>query len=157
MTSPDERTFTTDVGKAAFRMGEREERWGLVRVYWPFALISVTARDTREFYFRFDAEGYPESPPTACLWDPDRDEKLAFDKWPVGQGGRLSAVFRTGWKNGTALYLPCDRLAFAGHENWRTDTPSKIWRPAEGIVQYLELVHELLNCRDYKPVAGAAA
>jgi hypothetical protein len=27
--------------------------------------------------------------------------------------------------------------------------PSKIWRPSDGIVQYLELVHELLHCRDY--------
>jgi hypothetical protein len=69
----------------------------------------------------------------------------------------VSAVFRTDWKNGTALYLPCDRESFAGHDNWRHEMPSKIWRPVDGIVQYLELVHELLQSRDYTAPVRAAA
>ena len=60
-------------------------------------------------------------------------------------------------KGGTALYLPCDRESIVGHDNWRHELPSKIWRPAAGINQYLELVHELLNCADYCPPLGAAA
>ena len=44
-----------------------------------------------------------------------------------------------------------------GHDNWRHELPSKLWRPAAGINQYLELVHELLNCADYCPSVGAAA
>jgi hypothetical protein len=53
--------------------------------------------------------------------------------------------------------LPCDRESITGHDNWRHELPSKIWRPAAGISQYLELVHELLNCADYCPPVGAAA
>ncbi len=57
----------------------------------------------------------------------------------------------------TEAYLPCDRESFVGHENWRHEMPSKIWRPADGVVQYLELVNELLHSRDYTPPLRAAA
>ena len=83
--------------------------------------------------------------------------KYTLDNDPDVIGGRVSAVFRTDWKNGTALYLPCDRESFAGHENWRHEMPSKIWRPTDGVVQYLELVHELLQSRDYAPPLRPAA
>jgi len=62
-----------------------------------------------------------------------------------------------GRKNGTVLYLPCDRESLVGHDNWRREMPSKIWRPADGLVQYLELVHELLQSRDYAPPLRSAA
>jgi len=101
--------------------------------------------------------GFAENPPTAGLWDETHDAPLAHDLWPRSQGGRLGAVFRTDWKNGSALYLPCDRESIAGHDNWRTEMPAKIWRPSAGIVQYLELVYELLHCRDYTPPVRAVA
>lgn len=151
MSAPDERAFKADVAKARFRLGQADKRWRLVNITWPFALISVTAKDGREFVLRFNCSGYPQSPPTAGPWDINRDTILAFDLWPRSQGGRLGSVFRTEWKGGSALYLPCDRESIAGHDNWRTEMPSKIWDPAAGIVQYLELVHELLNCKDYAP------
>lgn len=69
----------------------------------------------------------------------------------------MSAAFRSGWKGGSALYLPCDRESIVAHENWRQEMPAEVWRPAAGIVQYLEIVHELLNCRDYAPPACAEA
>lgn len=151
MSGPDERAFEADVAKARFRLGQVEKRWCLVNITWPFALISVTAKDGREYILRFNCSGYPQSPPTAGPWDTNRDAILAFDLWPRSQGGRLGSVFRTEWKGGSALYLPCDRESIAGHDNWRTEMPSKIWNPTTGIVQYLELVHELLNCKDYAP------
>lgn len=156
MNPPDERAFRADVAKPAFRLGQVEGRWRLQDVTWPYALIGVTARDGREYILRFDCSAYPQSPPTAGPWDIDRNAILAFDRWPRG-GGRFGAVFNPGWKMGTALYLPCDREALAGHDHWRTQMPSKIWRPSEGIVQYLELVHELLHCREYSPPARATA
>lgn len=149
MTAPDERAFRADVAKANFRLGQLEGRWRLVDITWPFALIGVTAKDGHEYTLRFECSGYPQSAPTAGPWDPEKNAILAFDKWPKNAGGRVGAVFNTGWKQGTALYLPCDREAFAGHDNWRTQMPSKIWSAAEGIIQYLELVHELLHSRDY--------
>ncbi len=157
MTAPDERAFRADAATAAFRLGEQEGRWRHAAVTWPYALIGVTARDGREFILRFNLEGYPQSPPTAGPWDVERNAILAFDRWPRGNGGRLASVFRTDWKGGTALYLPCDRESIRGHDNWRTEMPSKIWDPTKGIVHYLELVHELLNSADYVPPLRAAA
>jgi hypothetical protein len=155
--APDQRAFEADVAKAAFRLGALEERWRLINTSWPYAFIAVTARDKREYVLRLNCAGYPQVAPTGGPWDVACNRVLPFDRWPRGKGGRLSAVFRTNWKDGTALYLPCDRESFAGHDNWRIEQPSKIWRPADGVVQYLELVHELLHCRDYKPLVSNAA
>ncbi len=157
MSGPDQRAFEADVAKAAFRLGAAEGRWRLVSVSWPFVFIGVSARDGREYILRLNCTGYPQAAPTGGPWDLNTNQVLAFDLWPRGRGGRVSAVFRTDWKNGTALYLPCDRESFAGHDNWRHEMPSKIWRPADGIVQYLELVHELLQSRDYTAPVRAAA
>lgn len=157
MTTPDERAFRADVEAAAFLVGTADGRWRLITIVWPYAWIGVTAKDGREFVLRFNAAGFPNAPPTATLWDLNCNVQLGASLWPRGQGGRLQAVFRTDWKAGSALYLPCDREAIAGHENWRTQMPAKIWRPSVGIVQYLELVHELLHSRDYTPPIGAAA
>ena len=154
---PDERAFRADVAKPNFRVGQIENRWRLVDVTWPFAFIGVTAKDGVEYVLRFDCSGFPHEPPTARPWDVDKKEPLAVDRWPKSSGGRLGAVFNPGWKSGSALYLPCDREAIAGHDNWRTEMPSKIWRPNDGITQYLELVYELLHSRDYISPIGAAA
>jgi hypothetical protein len=157
VSSPDLRAFEADVAKAAFRLGEVESRWRLIETAWPYTFIGVTAKDLREYILRLNCAGYPQTPPTGGPWDMIENKVLAFDRWPRGQGGRVSAVFRTDWKNGTALYLPCDRESFAGHGNWQHEMPSKIWRPADGVIQYLELVHELLYSRDYAPSDCPAA
>ena len=149
MIGPDQRAFEADVAKAAFRLGQAEGRWRLISVTWPFTFIGVIAKDNLEYVLRLNCAGYPQEAPTGSPWDMRANEILAFDLWPQGQGGRVSAVFRTDWKGGSALYLPCDRESLRGHDNWRHDMPSKVWRPADGIVQYLELVHELLQSRDY--------
>ena len=157
MTAPDERALRGDLAKARFRLGQAEGRWRLLSVAWPVVLMGVTAKDGHEYVLRLNCVGYPQNPPTAGPWDTTRNAILPFDQWPRGQGGRVSATFRTDWKDGSALYLPCDRESIAGHDNWRTEMPSKIWRPTDGIVQYLEIVHELLICRDYAPPLRAAA
>lgn len=154
---PDERALRADVAKAAFRLAQAEDRWRLIIINWPIAVISVTAGDGTEFALRFDCSGYPANSPTARPWDAKTDAPLPFDRWPGSKGGRVKAVFRTDWKDGTALYLPCDRVSREGHDNWRQETPTMIWCPERGIIQYLEIVHELLNCADYQPSARAAA
>ncbi len=157
MITPDQRAFEADLVRATFRLGQAEGRWRLVEIRWPFAFIGVSAKDSREFVLRLNCQGYPREPPSGGPWDMAANVILPFDQWPRGQGGRVSAVFRTDWKNGSALYLPCDRESFVGHENWRHEMPSKIWRPADGVVQYLELIHELLHSRDYTPPPRAEA
>lgn len=155
--SPDQKALQADLAKASFRLGVAEKRWQLLGVSWPYLVIAVTAKDGRAFALRFECSGYPASPPTAGLWDAVRNARLADEDWPKSRGGRMGAVFRRDWKNGTALYLPCDRESIVGHDNWRTEMPSKIWRPSVGIVHYLELVHELLNSSDYQSISSAAA
>jgi hypothetical protein len=155
MSTPDARAFRADLEHAPFVVGVAEGRWELISVNGVIAIIAVTAMDGRAYALRFDVSGYPQSAPTAQLWDPTANTPLPVTRWPRSRGGRLGAVFRHDWKGGTVLYLPCDRGAFEGHENWRTAMPSKIWRPTVGIVHYLEQVHELLHCHDY--VAPLAA
>jgi hypothetical protein len=152
---PDQRAFKADIAKAVFRLGAAEQRWRFHSESWPFVVIEVQAKDSRWYALRFNCTGYPQTVPTAGPWDTARNSILQFDHWPRGNGGRVTAVFRTDWKNGSALYLPCDRESIVGHDNWRVQMPSKIWRPSEGLIQYLELVHELLNSRDYQPPACA--
>lgn len=155
--SPDEKALRADLARAPFRVGAAEKRWALVAISWPHVLISVCARDGRAFVLRFDCGGYPAIPPTSGLWDCRRNAILATSAWPRSKGGRLGAVFRPDWKGGSALYLPCDRESIPGHDNWRNEMPSKIWKPSIGLVQYLELVHELLNSADYQTPLSAAA
>lgn len=157
MSPPDERAFLNDIGKPAFRLAEAEGRWRVTSAAWPFVFVAVTAADGRQYILRLDCAGYPQQPPTGGPWDPEKNAVLAFTRWPQSKGGRVATVFRTGWKNGTALYIPCDRESIAGHDNWRGEMPSKIWRPDLGLIQYLELVHELLNSPDYSAPLGAAA
>lgn len=157
MTAPDERAFCADIARPNFRLAQLDGRWRLERLAWPQAMIGVAARGGEEFMLRFECTGYPQSPPTATLWDLQRGTILASQCWPKSKGGRVGAVFKSDWKGGSALYLPCDRLAIEGHEHWKAEMPSKIWRPAEGIIQYLELVHELLQCSDYLAPGCAAA
>lgn len=157
MSGPDERALQADLAKPAFRLGHVDGRWMLKGVTWPYVFVGVVARDGVECVLRLNCAGYPSTPPTGGPWDMTRNAVLDPSRWPQSRGGRVQAVFNPGWKNGTALYLPCDRESLVGHDNWRVEMPSKIWRPAEGIVQYLELVHALLNCSDYSAPARAAA
>jgi len=152
--SPDEKALRADLESGRFLAGEAKGRWRLASIRWPNVQIGITAKDEREFVLRFNCAGYPQNPPTARLWDARRNAELKFSEWPHG-GGRVSGVFNPNWKSGAALYLPCDRAAIEGHDNWRQDHPAKIWNPTRGITQYVEIVHELLQSRDY--VARAAA
>jgi hypothetical protein len=150
MSTPDERAFLADLERAPFLLGVAESRWRLLSMKGVIAVIGVTAKDGREYALRFDIGGYPQAAPTARLWDAENDAPLATSKRPRSlRRGRLGAVFRSDWKAGTALYLPCDREAIAGHDGWRVQLPSKIWCPTIGIVHYLEQVHELFHCSDY--------
>jgi len=157
MIAPDERALQKDVVKAPFRLGCIEKKWRLVRMNWPLIVVNISARDGVEYGLRFNCTDYPNSPPTSRLWDAEKDTPLPLNRWPLSSGGRLAAVFRADWKNGEALYLPCDRESIIGHENWRTEMPSKIWRPCAGLVQYLEIVYGLLHSTDYAPPVCAAA
>ena len=91
---------------------------------------TVTARDGTEFCLRFDCAGYPRRRRQRGCGTSGRNAPLAGHAFcPGSKGGRVKAVFRPDWKNGTAPYLPCDRVSREGHENWRVETPTMIWDP----------------------------
>lgn len=146
--APDEQSLRADLVSARFLSGEDRNRWQFKKLEWPFVYISVFARDRRGYTLRLDCSGFPTTTPTGTFWDLSTNSKLSFDKWPHG-GERLQLAFKPGWKNGDALYIPCDRESIAGHDCWFAQYPQLIWKPAKGITHYLEVVHELLQSRDY--------
>lgn len=146
--APDEQSLRADLASARFLSGEDRNRWQFKQLEWPHLYVNVTARDGREFTLRLNCSGFPSSAPTGTFWDLATNNQLAFGQWPHG-GERIRLAFRPDWKNGTALYIPCDRESFIGHDVWAMQYPQLIWKPAKGISHYLEVVHELLQSRDY--------
>jgi len=151
----DERAFRDHVERPDFQIGQLRERWRLLRIDWPTACFAIRARGGVEWGFKFLLDGYPARLPNGRPCDIASGEPLAPDKWPKGDG-RFAAVFNPAWNPG-ALYLPCDRLALPGHDQWRTELPHLIWPPARGIIHYLEILHELLGSHAYHSPVRAAA
>jgi hypothetical protein len=151
--APDEQSLRADLTSARFLSGEDRNRWQFKKLEWPYLYADVTGRDGREFTLRLNCSGFPSSAPTGTFWDLSTNSRLAFEKWPQG-GERIQLAFKPGWKNGDALYIPCDRESFVGHDCWAAQYPQLIWKPSKGITHYLEVVHELLQSRDYACAAA---
>ncbi|KWT98604.1 MULTISPECIES: hypothetical protein [unclassified Variovorax] len=146
--APDEKALRADLVSARFLSGEDRGRWKFEKLEWPHLFVTVNARDGRAFTLRLHCGGFPGQGPTGTFWDMASGARLAFARWPVG-GERISLAFKPGWKDGNALYIPCDRESFEGHTDWPAKYPQLIWKPAKGITHYLEVVHDLLQSRDY--------
>jgi hypothetical protein len=157
-TSPDERVFRAHLDAGPFQSGVDRGRWRLLSVAWPHAVIAISAAERPggpvEYALRFECTNYPQSPPTAQLWDVACDAPLKPALWPGGRT-RVPLAFNPGWKGGQCLYLPCDRLSIEGHDGWRSQHPAMIWSPAGDITQYLRIVYELLTSSDYTGPRGA--
>lgn len=151
--TPDRVIFDRDIAAAPFLEGVARNRWALETLDWPHGLFDVTASDARVFHLRLNFEGYPADPPTGGLWDPDTGTIPAPNKWPTGDAA-FASVFRRDWQNGTALYMPLDRISLNGHHEWTSQHPHLVWRPDFGLVQYLAEVHRLLNMRGYHGIPG---
>jgi len=151
----DERAFRSHVERPDFPIGEAKGQWRLVSIDWPHPVITVRAHDGTDWAFRFDLRGYPAALPNARPWDLASNAPLASNRWPRGTG-RVAAAFNPNW-NAAALYLPCDRLALAGHEQWLVQHPEKAWSPSRGIIHYLEIIHDLLASHQHLAAVRAAA
>jgi hypothetical protein len=147
-----------DLAAPEFRRGEIEGRWRHVATSWPYTIITVAAPSRPpapdEYAFRFECSGYRQMPVTAQPWDITANAPLPANRWPTGTS-IVPSVFRPGWKNGQCLYLPCDRMSIDGHDQWRSQHPSRLWQPSRGIICYVEQLYELFNQSDYTCVAGA--
>lgn len=156
--SPDRLLLERDLAAPGFRCGQFDERWRLVQLSWPHATIAVSAPPRNaapsEYAFRFECSGYPQIPVTAQPWNIEANSPLNAAKWPTGVS-HVPAVFRPEWRDGGCLYLPCDRYSIEGHDNWRTEHPSRLWNPQRGIVSYLEQIYDLFHQSDYSGVRSA--
>ena len=155
---PDRLMLEQDLAAAEFRCGEAEGRWHYIETHWPHVIIAVAAPQRshapNEYAFRFECSGYRQTPVTAQPWDVACNAPLPRAGWPTGPS-HVGAVFRPEWKNGQCLYLPCDRQSIEGHDEWRTIHPSRLWKPARGIICYLEQIYDLFDQSDYSGVLGA--
>ena len=150
----DERAFRGHMERPEFLIGEAKGQWRLAGIDWPNPVITVRAHDGTDWAFRFDLNGYPAVLPNARPWDLEANAPLAINRWPQGVG-RVAAAFNPNW-NAVALYLPCDRLALAGHEQWLVQHPEKAWSPSRGIIHYLEIIHDLLASYQHLSAVRAA-
>lgn len=155
---PDHHALLTHLEDAEFQLGVRDGHWRLLAIQWPHAYIAVSAAARTnapdEYVFRFECTGYPRVAATACLWDMAANVLLPLPRWPAGRL-RVPSVFRPDWKDGTCLYLPCDRLSIEGHDAWHRKHPSMCWSEDLGIVRYLHVLGGLLNSSDYTGVRSA--
>ena len=150
--SPDERVFRDHVISTRFEEGVERGRWRVVGdIAWPVVLVAVAAapRDSAptEYVLRFDLTEYPEMAPTVTPWNPATGDVLKQEMRP--KGTRVGLVFRADWENGRALYAPFDRVALAGHPNWRTEYPRRVWDSSKDLTWILQILHEMLNNDDY--------
>jgi hypothetical protein len=154
---PDHLILERDLAASEFRRGEIEGRWRHIVMNWPNVVIAVSAAvrvdGPSEYGFRFECTGYRQSAPTARPWDLISNTALSLSRWPTGRS-IVPSIFRPQWKDGTCLYLPCDRLAIEGHANWQHEHPARLWNPLRGIVCYLEQLYDLLNSDDYTGAVG---
>ena len=152
----EEALFQAHLRGSPFRSGVDRGRWGLLDespVAWPHCILWVQCEPrffggSDRIILRFELSGYSASAPNALPWDDEKNQPVAGDKWPKGSGN-VSKVFNPGW-NSSALYAPCDRVAMAGHEPWKTAHPQWWWTADSEITLYLEFVHRCLNPLDYE-------
>lgn len=153
VTAPDERALLEHLRGGRFLAGADAGRWRLISVEWPVALIAVAAAQRPdspdEFVLRFEMTGYPNTAPTAGLWDIGANASLPAERRPKGE--RAAQLFRTDrWLGGpTAMYAPWDRVGLQAHPDWAKKYPHEAWTPARDLSFVLANVYEVLNADDY--------
>jgi hypothetical protein len=132
------------VESAPFLSGVDSGKWSLHAIEWPTLLVNVMGPGGATFTLRLDCDGYPQQAPSGAFWDLQKDTWLPGVQWPRSDG-RGGQALRSDWRNGTALYIPCDRESISGHDQWQQLHPAWLWSPTVGIVRYLNVVWHLMN------------
>ena len=148
-----------DLAAPEFRRGEIEGRWRRVATrlaaHDPRGRGAAAAARAGRIRLPLRMLGLPpepRSPRSPGISPPTRRCRPTAGR-PAPRSCRRSSG-RAG-SSGQCLYLPCDRMSIDGHDQWRSQHPSRLWQPARGIICYLEQIYELLNQSDYTGVAGA--
>lgn len=150
--TPDERVLRAHLARGSFQSGIDRRRWRLIEIRWPHVMIAISAADRdqapTEYVVRLDCQNYPQAAPTGAFWDLQRKAQLEAARWPGGSG-RVAKAFNPDWKEGRAIYLPCDRVSLADHSAWPRDHPQLVWSPERDITHCLRILHDYLHSRDY--------
>jgi hypothetical protein len=131
-----------------YQSGEIEGRWGVSattegRPEWPIFFFWVASATGVVYNFKFDFTDYPNSAPTAVLWDLENKIVLPLEKRPL-KTKRQNQVFKI-W-GPECNYLPCDRLAIVGHNTWPQEHPELIWdNGKDTFIKYLLELYYILN------------
>ncbi len=149
---PDQSLFMAHLEEAPFQSGVDAGRWGVVgkaeEISWPHPIIWIAGNKSvvsgSKIYLRFTVDSYPETAPTACPWDVQKNARLELSHWPKVTG-KLARVFRIDWNGVVALYAPCDTVAMPGHEIWKQQFPKSWWQSSFTIEKCLSFVHLCLN------------
>lgn len=147
LASPAEIAIRAHLASARFQSGVDENRWRLITLEWPSALIGVSAAPREaspsEYVLKFDLSGYPIPGLTAALWDESGNCLLDERRRP--KGNRASRVFRADWEGGRALYAPWDYVALGKHEQWPRQHQLQAWHVNRDLTFYLVNTWEVLN------------
>ena len=132
---PDRAIFEQDLAAPEFRCGEIEGRWRHVATHWPHVIIAVSAPERAErargIRVSIRMLGLSADAGNSPALGHRRQYPFAGARWPTGNGV-VKSVFRPEWKQGQCLYLPCDRMAIEGHDDWRHQHPNRIWQGSPG-------------------------
>lgn len=144
-----------------FLLGAALGKWGVAGdpvATWPavdfWVAVAPRSGAPARFGLRLDLDGYPRLGPTGSFWDLEADCWLEPPRWPKGTG-RVRQVFRSDWQGGRMLYHPLDRGSAdaSGHPvSWPGKYPASAWHAKRTLVDYLEMVHELLHSEGYRGV-----
>jgi hypothetical protein len=139
---PAESAVSADLEQAQMHAADDDGRFAVVSYQHPIAVGWVAVGDGR-LGLRLDLTGYPGSAPAGQPWNLATSSSLEVALWPVG--GR--PVFRPDWSpgNGNGPYIGVDRIALAGHPNWRNELPGRVWTSTMTIYDYLAALHEALS------------
>lgn len=161
LEAPSLRAVRAVLADGPFGVASALGKWGVIGDagdHWPHALFWIAAR-AREgaperFALRLNLESYPQRGPTGAFWDVNANAWLEPARWPKGTG-RVQEVFRSNWQGGRMLYHPLDSgsAAASSHPNsWPQNYRACTWSLQKTLVDYLEMVYELLNSEGYKGV-----
>jgi hypothetical protein len=149
----DERIFDQHSNDGAFQDGVSRGKWKINSIEWPIVYIDIRAvqrnNAPESFTFRFECSNYPQSAPTSVPWDVLNKLVLDIIDWPNGTGP-VANIFKQGWEPGGGLYLAYDRRGLECHPQWVQTHPRTIWNPSKQIIDYLEVIYELLNSPHYQ-------
>ncbi len=130
-----------------FVSSEIEGRWGVSEENndsdWPNTVFWISSVDRNRYWFQFDLTDYPNQAPTARIWDKDENCSLAPENRPR-ISKRSTQVFKVWGKD--CCYLPCDRVAYEGHQAWKQQHLFLVWNSQKDtFLKYLNELYYILN------------